>query len=317
MDYELYHDESRVAGYWHGILLVPITQKQALLGLLTEARLNSQYAGPLSLKGIRKSSGTSYECADAWICIGVAAMMSKVRLEIKQYVYLGRRLRGHKDYSLFKDVIGTKLILFRERDNLATMNYVTDLGEKVEITFRIGLKAGLHSLGSDDDSIRIQKMHFDGNEHYHRGIDRYRIVDRLQGLRDYCQISTRPDIIDERSGNHRKSIHQRIEDCELLQLIDLLVGSFRSILTGTVNPHHRNLVAPVRQIIQRQFAGLARMQHSRWHNSLWMGQSYIVNKKWQFESIQPQRRESIYQLGLPSLDAPSEQAGWNPVVSGT
>ena len=24
MDYELYHDESKVDGYWHGILLVPV-----------------------------------------------------------------------------------------------------------------------------------------------------------------------------------------------------------------------------------------------------------------------------------------------------
>ncbi len=35
--FELYHDESKVAGYWHGILLVPEAEKARLVGLLCTA----------------------------------------------------------------------------------------------------------------------------------------------------------------------------------------------------------------------------------------------------------------------------------------
>jgi hypothetical protein len=44
MDYELYHDESQEAGYWHGILLVPGHE---------EARDNTGYYHPFSLKKVR------------------------------------------------------------------------------------------------------------------------------------------------------------------------------------------------------------------------------------------------------------------------
>jgi hypothetical protein len=33
MDYELYHDESKVDGFWHAMLLVPIEKKQVLFQL--------------------------------------------------------------------------------------------------------------------------------------------------------------------------------------------------------------------------------------------------------------------------------------------
>ena len=34
MEYELYHDESKENGYWHGMLLVPVTKKSELVALL-------------------------------------------------------------------------------------------------------------------------------------------------------------------------------------------------------------------------------------------------------------------------------------------
>jgi hypothetical protein len=297
MEYELYHDESKVSGYWHGMLLVPIPKKQLLLDFLEDARFNTRYPNPISLKQIR-GTGAMYECADAWINIGVSAMMSFTREKYPQYIYLGKRTRRQKEYSLFKDAIGAKLIIFRERDSLQKMNYVTEYGCRVETTLRIGLKGGIHFLGNDVETIHIEKMHFDGHEHYRRKLDRHRIVDRIDGLREYCYFSPRADLIDDRHCKHNRRNCQAYEDCQILQLTDLLISSFRSILTSTTNVNHIHLVFPVGQVIQRHMQGYARMKKSRWFNSLWMSQSYLENGKWNFEPIEIERDEKNYQLPL-------------------
>ena len=64
MEYELYHDESLEGGYWHGMLLVPIPNKQAYLDLLLTARNNTQHDRKLGIKNV-KQKGKIYNCASA------------------------------------------------------------------------------------------------------------------------------------------------------------------------------------------------------------------------------------------------------------
>ena len=52
MDYEIYHDESKEHGYWHGILLVPITSKSRIIEHLEQAREYVGYEHPLGIKSI-------------------------------------------------------------------------------------------------------------------------------------------------------------------------------------------------------------------------------------------------------------------------
>jgi len=54
MDYELFHDESNIAGYWHGILLVPVEKKTNLVNLLDLSRKESSYKESLSIKKVKK-----------------------------------------------------------------------------------------------------------------------------------------------------------------------------------------------------------------------------------------------------------------------
>jgi len=93
MDYELYHDESKVEGYWHAILLVPVAKKQVLLQLLSQARQNTNYIEPLGIKKIKKFNRI-YDCADAWVQIGVAALMSRTKTQ-PYPIFLGSNTRGH------------------------------------------------------------------------------------------------------------------------------------------------------------------------------------------------------------------------------
>lgn len=286
MDYELYHDESTVEGYWHAILLVPVAKKQVLLQLLSQARQNTRYMEPLGIKNV-KNCNRIYNCADCWVQIGVAALMSRTKNQPYQ-IFLGSNIGGQKDYSLFNIVVGAKFILLKYLDNLEEMTGHLDYGSKVETTFRIGLKGGLHLLGNQSERIHIIRMHFDGHAHYHRRLSHDRIIERLQGLRDYCSISTAPDVIDDRSGNHKKVECQEYDDCQILQLTDLLIGCFRTVLTPVTKTKeiHRKLAHPVKEIVDRYQQGSARMWNSRWRNSFCMSQCYLESGSWKYEEIE-------------------------------
>ena len=295
MEYELYHDESKEGGYWHGILLVPETKKHILLDLLAKARQNTDYSAPLSIKKVN-SINRVYDCADSWVQIGVAALMS--RIQGQPYpIFLGERHIRQKHYSRFINPIGAKFILFCERDKLVKMTGHRDYGSKVETTFRIGLKGGLHLLGSSAESIHITKMHFDGYEHYRRHLSGDRIIGRLSGLREYCSISI--DKIDDRTGNHNKVNCQEYDDCQILQLADLLVGCFRTVLGIATQGIHRQLAQPVNEIIDRYQRGQARMLNSRWRNGFCISQCYLDDSdSWRFEVLECPKTEHGQQLPL-------------------
>jgi len=296
MKYELYHDESKEDGYWHGMLLVPIDKKQLLLKFLSKARTNADYSYPLGIKKVKRP-GRIYDCAESWVQIGVAALVSASK-GLPVPISLAKRIRGKLQYRFFRELMGTKFIVFREKDNLSKMSDFLDYGGKVETTFRMGLKGGLHFLGSEVVPICVEKMHFDGHEHHNRHIDSKRIVNRLYGLRPYCSISDRDDLIDDRSSDHTRSTSQDYEDCQLLQLTDLLIGCFRSILDCPTRPIHKKLAYSVESIIQRYFEGYARMQNSRWRNSFCISQCYLDSGDWNFETIEYQREDAQQQLPL-------------------
>lgn len=298
MDYELYHDESKKLGYWHGILMVPVHTKSTLLEYLSATRDNTTYCYPLSIKNIRRNTGKIYDCAESWVQLGVVSLVSQ-RKGPPEGLFLGRRVGGRKQYVQFRETIGCKFILFREKDDHTRMIGYHDYGSKVETTFRMGLKGGLHFLGNEESPINIVGMHFDGYKHYHRHIDHDRIVGRLYGLRDYCSIAECDDLIDDRTGDHTRAGCQEWEDCQLLQLADLMVGCFRAVLTSGVKPVHAQLAAPVKAIVKRYGEGYARMQNSRWRNSFCMSQCYLDSRQWRFETIDYQEGAKDLQPGLP------------------
>lgn len=283
MDYELYHDESQEGGYWHGMFLVPQLHKTSLLTYLDQARQNTGYSHTLTIKKVKRS-GPLHDCADAWVQIGVASLMSRRKGETYP-VFLGQRIRGRKEYDRFTGLIGAKFILFRERECHQNMSLYPDHASKIETTFRMGLKGGLHFLGYEDEPICISKVHFDGYEHYKRHIDTNRVIGRLKGLRTYCSISPRDDIIDDRRGDHTRGDSQGYDDCQLLQATDLLVGCFRTVLGPTTRKLHADLAYPVRQMVNRYYQGNARMRQSRWRNAFCMSECYVDSEGWHFETI--------------------------------
>jgi hypothetical protein len=282
--YELYHDESKEAGYWHGMLLVPVATKARLVEYLSLVRENTGYTKEIGLKKVKKTKSRIYFCAQSWLQVGVAALMQSLKGRPYQ-LFLGKCVKGQKEYDVLTRPIKAKFIVFRERDNFQMMTGHQDYGSKVETTFRMGLKGGLHYLGNSQQAICIEKMHFDGHEHYQRRIDRDRVIERLEGLREYCCIKRETDVIDDRSSDHEKAGSQSYDDCQLLQLTDLLVGSFRTILGGSTRPLHQQFARPVKMLVDKYTGGRARMQRSRWKDSFCISQCYLENSNWEFDTI--------------------------------
>jgi hypothetical protein len=283
MDYELYHDESLVSGYWHGMLLVPARKKKEFSDLLINARNNARYFDKIGIKKVERG-GHIYDCASAWTQIAVACLRSTTKGKAEP-VFLGAHKNGKPQFSRVGSY-GMKFILFRERDSHKELNGYADHASKIETTFRFGLKGGMHFLGSDENPINIARIHFDGHEHYRRHLDQERIVNKIDGLRSYCSFSRREDLIDDRPSNHRGRQCQDYDDCQFLQLTDILVGCFRTSLGYRTKSVHNELARPIRNLVDKYEEGCPRMKNSRWFGSFVMSQCYLENGHWEFEGIE-------------------------------
>jgi len=292
MDYEIYHDESKEHGYWHGILLVPTATKPLIINHLKQVRAYTSYEHPLGIKSI-KAVGKVFNCAEAWLDFAIGSMITKFHSTLRHGICTGEKVRGKKQYAIFDNLVnrnplGVKFILFRDRDQFKNMYDSLDYGGKFEISFGIGVKGGLHNLFSEDNYARIVKIHFDGHEHHGRNVDPERIFNRLKGLRGYCQLEENCPI-DDGSSDHRKRLSKEYDNCQLLQLTDLLVGSFRTAFgySGQGKIQEQGVLAkPVKELARRYKQGYARMQNSRWRNSFCLSESFIEDSKWRFQDIE-------------------------------
>lgn len=297
MDFELYHDESKKEGYWHGILLIPSFSRRCILSLLNEARSTTGYPYSVSFKKIKRFNRI-YDCAKAWISIAIAAMNSKPNSAPIQ-IYLGRHPPNQCKYDLIKDCMYVKFILFRERDTLERMTGYPDHASKVETTLRMAIKGGIHFLGYEESSIHIQRIHLDGHEHYQRRVDKSRLIDRINGLREYCSFAERDDLIDDNGSDHQKSGSQQYDDCQFLQLTDLMIGAFRVALRGTNKMPHKMLASQAESLLGRYAEGPARMANSRWRDSICLSQCYLEDGHWHFGQLESTPSDESRQLKLP------------------
>jgi len=284
MDYDVYHDESQELGYWHGILLVPRRSRSELLAVLQQIRENAEDSHPIALKRLNSVSGKIFRCCRGWLSFGHAALIQN--LKGAPYAYDIGIDRPVPQFGRLVTAIGAKFILFRVRQGHASLVHLPEYAARVETTFRMGLKGGLQLFSNTTERINIRSLHFDGHEHHKRHVDRHRILDRIGPLNDNVSISPDADIFDE-SGNHNAAVHQPFDDCQLLQLTDLIVGAFRTVLGGATHSSHVTVAAPIHQLAERWHEGAARMRNSRWSGGFCISECHIDGGQWKFTDIRP------------------------------
>ncbi len=105
-------------------------------------------------------------------------------------------------------------------------------------------KGGITMFGRENEELLIRSLHFMDTSTIKRSLDLRRI---LRGIGDAPrQVHIHESIgTDDRSSDHREPAVQLHDDCQLLQLTDVLTSGFRTILGEATHQSHIQLCRPL------------------------------------------------------------------------
>ena len=291
--YDIYHDECKEGGYWHGFLFVPRQTRMLLLELLTRARANANHYEQLHYVTIGRSTnphGKKCITTEAWTSIGCNALQQEKLRKYPPKVSLGRKPSPHSRIELcpLNTLLLCKFVLFRENDNHQKMYAgMTEL-QCIETTFRMGIKGGIHKLFSESSPITIGNVFMDGDEHYRglygRNFSINRTLQRLASeRRAYVSFSSDTQLIPQQSNHKQIRPGQNADDSHLLQLCDILLGGFRFHSCFGDRAHPRFQVSyHCRVLLDHEQHNAARMAESRYFNGFSLQQAQIEHGDWTF-----------------------------------
>jgi hypothetical protein len=221
---------------------------------------------------------------NCWVTVGVASLAQKLKGRGQPY-FTGAKKRS-PEIGLITKVMGARLIIFRLRDGLESLGESSTKPIRFETTFRIGLKGGLNLFAGQGAQICVTSLHFDGYEHHGRNVDLNRIIGLIGTLLPGATIH--PGVtLDDRSSNHdRAGKCQSYDDCQLLQLTDIFVSGFRTVLAEATCEPQRMMCKPFADMAVEWNKGPARMKNSRWHGGICLSEAYLEEGQWQFSDLE-------------------------------
>lgn len=289
MIHDIYHDECKEDGYWHGFLFVPRATRAELLALLHRARKLTEYGGHLHYVKIGKETKRhhkKYLLAEAWTSVGCNALQQQKLQKYPIRVLLGRNpQRGAQaEYHHVASLLKCRFVLFRERDNHKTMYEGMTPRHRVETTFRMALKGGVHKLFSDSDRITIGNVFLDGDEQY---FTVERTLLRLQyECRDHVSFAPDGQMIPQRSNHSQIAPNQHQDDSHLLQLCEVLIGGFRFHSCCGDRRHPRyEMSFHCKVLLDHEHNNSARMSESRYFKGFSLADAWLENGEWNFAPL--------------------------------
>jgi len=290
--YDIYHDESKEEAYWHGFYFVPRTNRDYLLSLLNDARLNTGYFHQVHYQRIKskiKCNNVKAIIINSWTTIGVSSLQQQKLYKIPPFIYMGRIPRKTKPiYKKLEDLIKCRFAVFKEKDKHQKMFFKDDNLRNIEITFKMALKGALHKLFSNDDPVTIGNIFIDGDEQYigeyGRNLNTTEIIRKLQlEKREYVDFLDDSEIIPQKSSHRKLKSGQNAEDSDLLQLCDILIGGvrFHSYCPDTNITKYR-ISEPCRDLLKHDQDNIARMKESRYFNGFLLNEAWIEDDEWKF-----------------------------------
>lgn len=303
-EYIVYHDESQVGGFWHGILFIPEKHRTFILESLNEIRTISKFNEPISLKNATKKRIKRYACSKMWVDFAYHCLQQNSKDKMLGTVYFPVK-EINSDYSKatcytpiiqLQQIVGMKFSLFHLPGTLKSLNddYHFDYASKFETTYRMCLKSACHFLFTDENPVILNGLHFDHHLHLGRKIDYNRIIERLTyEFKDYASFNSGVYINDE-SSDHRLGESQSYDDCQFLQLTDLLVSGFRTFLGEATNSDHKEVCCNIDLLISKWNRGHAGYRNSRWYKGLSISQGSLDEESnWRFNNyIVPDTRKT-------------------------
>ena len=319
--YDIYHDECKEDGYWHGFFFVPRDHRDYLLSLLLRARENAQYQHRVHYVGLSKTAKPHHEkyiVAEAWTSIGCAALQQQKFTKCPPVVLLGKnpRQRTPPEYRVLTKLLQCKFVLFRENDKHRNMYEGMTQLQCIETTFRMAIKGGIHKLFSEQEPIEIGNVFIDGDEHYvgmyKRRFSIHRTLQRFaRERRSFVSFVDGPMLIPQNSDHNKElEMGQDPNDSHLLQLCDVLIGGFRfhSCFSDRKHPRY-DISIQCKELLSHEQGNQARMAQSRYFNGFTLQQAWIEHDEWNFAPLVTATRNVRYIQPSLLLGAPAPTLG--------
>lgn len=282
-EYEVYHDESKVDGYWHSFIYIPINKKEEIVDYLLNVKNNiNSNIGDVSFKDIKNRHKTHHDkprLIRYWLSYIIAGLQQQKKSKFAMaYISLNQGIVDLLDY------LNIRIVILKVRDSHGDMFETMSELEKIETTMRIGLKGGLHYLFSEE-KVEVKNFYVDGDEHYHilygRSLDEIRIIKRLQNeLKDNIKLSNECDIVPIAKNDHSPNHPDRM----LIQIADITLGAFRYLHQNAKGKNDLKdwMTEPCLNLINKDLENPARMRESRFYKGFSLSEAYIENNEWCF-----------------------------------
>jgi hypothetical protein len=259
--YEIWHDESKVVAYHHGILLIPADKRELIYNDLKIIRDNHKYKYEYDLKfaGVKNNTQKGNLIREMLQYFS-HIIQTKIQGPTVFINPTGKDKyeRNYNPYLIISDKYDCKFGLLRLTEN-EERDYFISNSKKIETTLRYILKGCCHAMFSKIRPIEITKLYFDGDQHHECNIDLNTILNG--NFREYCKISN--DITCD-----TRHMSERNDDTKLIMnLVDNVTGAWRSIINKEKGKH--KVTRPLHDLVERVIANKIYVnKNSRWYRSI-------------------------------------------------
>lgn len=278
-EYEIYYDEIKEDGYWHGIFFLPVDSSRDLIRYLEDAERDYPLNCRLHFANCGKNDPEDSMrtlLTESYISIGCASLQSQ---KFEKYPVKAKVGRSPKLIT----PIRAKFAVYRvSPEVMRACNENRNL--IITQTLKSALKGALHYLFPVEEDITISKIFFEGTEL--QGIDDKKIMAKLQE-QVHGNVKSLPDAFVTQSSNHNDlSEGQEKKDSCILQLCDSMVGATRFGVVSNSNDHIRSkLSKPIRGILEYSDESLTRMKQSRYFRGFSLSEAGVDGDDWEFTNL--------------------------------
>lgn len=278
-DYEILHDEYQdpdTGVFAHGILLMPVSQRDEIIAHLEELRKEFGYSNLTkrgfggSLKDNKRSQFLRNQLA-----FGAHLLKVKVGDFVKFYKVTGRML-AEKKYKHFKTIsnespFNCKFGMLVIPDNHADM-LEKDYSAKIELTLRFCIKGLCNWAFDERNKIKINKLYLDGFKHHKRGYDYGKI---LRGVSDKNYVAiAKPLHVNKTQRDKRQD-----DTGPLMDLNDAMVGGIYNKIYNNLQDRYGALCG-VDDVVERLKRGDNNKQvNSRWYKAITVSELYLTKEE--------------------------------------
>jgi hypothetical protein len=278
--YDIFHDECKEDGYWHGFLFVPRSKQNQIFQLLQQTRENLNYFYPIHFSNVSQKAKTCYtkvRVVESWVSILMYAIQQQ---KIDATIYLGHKNRL-PIYDRRHNKIGVHLAVLHLPQNHKDMYDDMPFVKRIETTFRMGLKGGAHFFFQKD--ITIGNIYID----YHKNVlikkfSSKNILERFKNESNENIFFTKDSQIIPFSKDNYK---QGYIISDFMQLADVAVSGMRTIKMQLIDfPARIYACRPFQSLLEKKSI-YKRMENSRYFHGFTLSDAWIENGEWQFDNM--------------------------------